>query len=74
MREIVHILAGWCGNHMGTAIWKVLCDENGFGGDGEHSGDNDAQLDLINVFYHWAYRPRAACTYLARISSTSNPV
>jgi tubulin beta len=41
----------------------VLCNENGFGGDGEYSGDNDAQLDLINVFYHWAsggmYVPRA---------------
>jgi hypothetical protein len=32
----------------------VLCDENGIGGDGEYSGDNDAQLDRINVFYHWA--------------------
>ena len=37
-RETVHILAGWCGNHMGTAISKVLCDENGIGGDGEYSG------------------------------------
>ena len=48
---------------MGTAISKVLCDENGIGGDGEYSGDNDAQLDLISVFYHWAsggmYVPRA---------------
>jgi tubulin beta len=38
-------------------------DENGIGGDGEYSGDNDAQLGLINVFYHWAsggmYVPRA---------------
>jgi hypothetical protein len=32
VREIVHILAGWCGNQMGTAISKVLCDENGFEG------------------------------------------
>jgi hypothetical protein len=32
----------------------VLCDESGFGGDGEYSGDNDAQFDLINVLYHWA--------------------
>jgi hypothetical protein len=24
VREIVHKLAGWCGNHMGTAIKKVL--------------------------------------------------
>ena len=41
----------------------MLCDESGFGGDGEYSGDNDAQLGLINVFYHWAsggmYVPRA---------------
>jgi hypothetical protein len=41
----------------------VLCDENGFGGDGGYSGDNDAQFDLINVFYLWAsggmYAPRA---------------
>ena len=62
-REVVHVLAGQCGNHMGTAIKKVLSDESGFGGDGECSGDNDAQLDLINVFYHWAsggmYVPRS---------------
>jgi hypothetical protein len=30
----------------------VLCDENGFGGDSEYSANNDAQLGLINVFYH----------------------
>jgi hypothetical protein len=48
---------------VGTAIKKALCDENGFGGDGKYSGDNDALLDLINLFYHWAsggmYVPRA---------------
>jgi tubulin beta len=48
---------------MGTAISKVLCDENGFRGDGEYSGDSDTKLDLINVFGHWAsggmYVPRA---------------
>ena len=41
----------------------MLCDENGFRGDGEYSGDNDAHFDLINVLYHWAsggiYVPRA---------------
>jgi tubulin beta len=31
-----------------------LCDENGISGDGEYCGDNDAQLDRINVFYHEA--------------------
>jgi hypothetical protein len=28
----------------------VFCDENGIGGDGEYCGDDDAQLDRINVF------------------------
>jgi tubulin beta len=31
----------------------VLCDENCIG-DGENCGDNDAQLDRINLFYHEA--------------------
>jgi hypothetical protein len=32
----------------------VLCDESGIGGDGEYCGDNFAQLNRINVFYHEA--------------------
>jgi hypothetical protein len=28
----------------------VFCDESGIGGNGEYCGDNDAQLDRINVF------------------------
>jgi hypothetical protein len=32
----------------------VLCDEHGIGGDGEYCGNNDAQLDRINVFFHEA--------------------
>jgi tubulin beta len=32
----------------------MLCDEHGIGGDGEYCGDNDAQLDRINVFYYEA--------------------
>ena len=35
---------------------------HGIGGDGEYCGDNDAQFDRINVFYHEAsggkYVPR----------------
>jgi hypothetical protein len=31
-----------------------LIDEHGIGGDGEYSGDKDAQLGRINVFYHEA--------------------
>ena len=33
---------------------EVVCDEHGIGGDGLYAGDNDAQLDRINVFYHEA--------------------
>ena len=39
-----------------------MCDEHCIGGSGEYFGDNDAQLDRINVFYHEAsgdkYVPR----------------
>jgi tubulin beta len=41
----------------------VVCDEHGIGGSGKYCGDNDAQLDCINVLYHEAqggkYVPRA---------------
>jgi tubulin beta len=41
----------------------VVYDECGIGGSGEYYGNNDAQLDHINVFYHGAlggeYIPRA---------------
>ena len=37
---------------MGTKLQVVLCDEHGIGGSGEYFGDNDAHLDIINVFYH----------------------
>jgi tubulin beta len=41
----------------------LVCGENGIGGDGKYCGDNNAQLDRINVFYHEAqggnYVPRA---------------
>jgi hypothetical protein len=40
----------------------VLCDEHGIGSSGKYFGDNDAHLDIINVFYHEAsggkYIPR----------------
>jgi hypothetical protein len=32
----------------------VLCVEHGIGGDGAYFGDNDANLNPINVFYHEA--------------------
>ena len=62
-REIVHLQTGQCGCQMGTKLQVVLCDEHGIGGSGEYFGDNDAHLDIINVFYHEAsggkYLPRA---------------
>ena len=36
---------------MGT---EFQADEHGVGGDGEYCGDNDAQLDHINVLYYEA--------------------
>jgi hypothetical protein len=40
-----------------------VCDESSIGGDSEYCGNNDAQLDRINVLYHEAssgkYAPRA---------------
>jgi tubulin beta len=52
-----------CSSQISTKFWEVLCAENGIGGDGEYFGDNDAQLDSINAFYHEAlggkYIPRA---------------
>jgi tubulin beta len=40
-----------------------LCDEHCIGGSDEYFNDNDAHLDIINVFYHEAsggkYVPRA---------------
>jgi tubulin beta len=48
---------------MGTTSWEVVCDEHGIGGCVVYCGNNDAQLDCMNVFYHEApggeYLPRA---------------
>jgi tubulin beta len=47
---------------MDAKFWEVVCDEHGIGGSGEYSGNNDAHLGRINVFYHEAlsdkYVPR----------------
>jgi tubulin beta len=48
----------------------VLCDEHDIGGDGEYCGDNDAQLDRINVFYHEASGDKYVP---GTVSSTSSP-
>jgi tubulin beta len=49
---------------MGTKSLEVVRDEHGIGGGGEYCGDNDTQLDCINVLNHEAssskYIPHAA--------------
>jgi len=63
MREIVHLQAGQCGNQIGQKFWEVISDEHGISSDGNYVGDNDQQLERINVYYNEAsggkYVPRA---------------
>jgi len=63
MREIVHVQAGQCGNQIGAKFWEVISDEHGIDAKGKYTGDNDLQLDRINVYYNEAsggkYVPRA---------------
>jgi hypothetical protein len=47
---------------MGTYFfWEVECNENGIGGGDEYSGENDTQLDFINVFLRRGLR-RHVCS------------
>uniref|UniRef100_A0A915DX59 Beta-tubulin n=1 Tax=Ditylenchus dipsaci TaxID=166011 RepID=A0A915DX59_9BILA len=63
MREIVHVQAGQCGNQIGSKFWEVISDEHGIMEDGLYKGDNDLQLERIDVYYNEAsggkYVPRA---------------
>ncbi|GAB5359057.1 hypothetical protein AAMO2058_000511900 [Amorphochlora amoebiformis] len=63
MREIVHLQAGQCGNQVGSKFWEVICDEHGVDMKGNYTGDDDLQLERINVYYNEAsggrYVPRA---------------
>jgi len=68
MREIVHIQAGQCGNQIGAKFWEVMSAEHGIAGDGSYEGDNDLQLQRIDVYFHEGmegrYVPRAVLTDL----------
>jgi len=61
-REIVCIAGGQCGNQIGAKFWEVICGEHGIDQTGEYQGDNDNQLERINVYYNEAtggrYVPR----------------
>ena len=64
MREIVHIQTGQCGNQIGQKFWETISEEHGIDGEGLYVGDNEFQLDRINVYYNTGavgdkYVPRA---------------
>jgi len=63
MREIVHLQVGQCGNQIGSRFWSVISDEHGIDPNGAYVGDNELQLERINVYYNEAngkkYVPRA---------------
>jgi len=52
MREIVHLQAGQCGNQIGAKFWEVMCEEHGVSPDGNYIGDNDLQLERMNVYFN----------------------
>ncbi|KAF5398671.1 Tubulin beta chain [Paragonimus heterotremus] len=63
MREILHIQVGQCGNQIGTKFWEVISEEHGIDEDGHYVGQNQNQLERIEVYYTEAqgqkYVPRA---------------
>ncbi|XP_023298463.1 tubulin beta-1 chain isoform X2 [Lucilia cuprina] len=63
MREIVHLQAGQCGNQIGSKFWEIISDEHGIDPNGMYHGENDLQLERIDVYYNEAnngkYVPRA---------------
>lgn len=52
------------GNQIGSKFWEVISDEHGIDASGRYNGDNQLQLDRIEVYYNEAsanqvYVPRA---------------
>jgi len=68
MREIVHVQAGQCGNQIGAKFWEVMAAEHGIDPTGCYIGDNELQLQRINVYFNEGqegrYVPRAVLTDL----------
>ena len=52
MREIVHVLAGQCGNQIGAKFWELIADEHGIDPTGTYCGDSDLQLERIEVYFN----------------------
>jgi Tubulin/FtsZ family, GTPase domain len=66
MREIVHIQAGQCGNQIGAKFWEVVCDEHGIDSTGSYAGNDDLQLERVNVYFNEASggaRPPPRCAW-----------
>ncbi|KAJ5071629.1 tubulin beta chain [Anaeramoeba ignava] len=63
MREIVHLQVGQCGNQIGTRFWEDVCGEHGISHSGIYEGDNELQLERVNVYFNEAtggkYVPRS---------------
>ncbi|KAK9072918.1 hypothetical protein SSX86_009354 [Deinandra increscens subsp. villosa] len=63
MREILHVQGGQCGNQIGAKFWEVVCAEHGIDSTGRYNGDQDLQLERVNVYYNEAscgrFVPRA---------------
>uniref|UniRef100_A0A0K3C9U5 Tubulin beta chain n=1 Tax=Rhodotorula toruloides TaxID=5286 RepID=A0A0K3C9U5_RHOTO len=59
MREIVHLQTG----QIGTKFWETITEEHGIDGQGVYRGDNDLQLERLDVYFNEAsdrkYVPRA---------------
>jgi len=51
VREIITLQAGQCGNQVGDAFWNRAGQEHGLLDNGNYAGDQDTQLERINVFY-----------------------
>jgi len=52
MREIIHVQTGQCGNQIGQRFWETVCGEHGIDHTGSYVGDNDQQLERINVYFN----------------------
>jgi len=68
MREIVHLQVGQCGNQIGAQFWEKMAGEHGIDASGSYVGDNDLQLQRIDVYFNEGlegrYVPRAILTDL----------
>lgn len=63
MRGIINIQTGQCGNQIGSKFWEVISEEHGIDQTGKYAGDNDVQLERVDVYFNEAsggkYVPRS---------------